>query len=93
VGWILEATSGQIIEIVGIAEPNRARCRALTKNYGDSNGIGFDSLDENVSSQLNRSVTAFGNMLRHLAVVKPVQPKGIMSWWKNPWPSPWRHAR
>jgi len=77
VGWILEANKRADIEIVGIAEPNRALAERLTKNYGIPMELVFDSLDEMLAATKPEAVTAFGNIFDHLAVVEACAPKGI----------------
>lgn len=77
VGWILEANKRPDLEIVGIAEPNRELAERLTKNYGISMDLVFDSLEEMLAATQPEAVTAFGNIFDHLSVVKACAPKGI----------------
>lgn len=77
VGWILEANKRPDLEIVGIAEPNRELAERLTKNYGISMDLVFDSLEEMLDATQPEAVTAFGNIFDHLSVVEACAPKGI----------------
>lgn len=77
VGWILEANKRADLEIVGIAEPNRALAERLTTNYGIPIELVFNSLEEMLAATNPEAVTAFGNIYDHLAVVEACAPKGI----------------
>lgn len=77
VGWILEANKRPDLEIVGIAEPNRELAERLTKNYGISMDLVFESLEEMIAATQPEAVTAFGNIFDHLSVVETCAPKGI----------------
>ena len=77
VGWILDANKRSDIEIVGIAEPNKALAERLTKQYGISMDLVFDDLEEMLTATKPEAVTAFGNIYDHLAVVEAAAPKGM----------------
>lgn len=77
VGWILGREHQPDINMVGIAEPNRELAQRLSKQYGFSMGIVFDSLEEMITATQPEAVAAFGDIKNHLSVVQTCAPKGI----------------
>jgi len=65
------------IEIVGIAEPNRALAERFAKQHGLSMALVYSSLDEMLKKTKPEVVTAFGSIYEHLAVVQACAPRGI----------------
>jgi len=65
------------IEIVGIAEPNRALAERFAKQHDLSMTLVYSSLDEMLKKTKPEVVTAFGSIYEHLAVVQACAPRGI----------------
>ena len=77
VGWILGYKKNEIVEIVGIAEPNRDLAERMSKQYGFSMDLVYSSLDEMLDKKKPEAVTAFNSIYQHLEVVKACAPRGI----------------
>ncbi|OGX81057.1 Gfo/Idh/MocA family protein [Hymenobacter coccineus] len=81
------------LEIVGIAEPNRALAERLAKQYGFSMKLVYSSLDEMLKKTKPEAVTAFGSIYEHLAVVQACAPRGIHVMVEKPLAVSVDHAR
>ncbi|MGI4884079.1 MAG: Gfo/Idh/MocA family protein [Janthinobacterium lividum] len=81
------------IEIVGIAEPNRALAERFAKQYGFSMTLVYNSLDEMLKKTKPEAVTAFGSIYEHLAVVQACAPRGIHVMVEKPLAVSVDHAR
>tara|TARA_R110002074_G_scaffold223009_1_gene393897 strand:- start:12610 stop:13713 length:1104 start_codon:yes stop_codon:yes gene_type:complete len=77
VGWILSRDSQSDIKMVGIVEPNKQLAQRLSKEFGFSMDIVFDTMDEMIKKVKPDAVAAFGNIKKHLNVVEACAPKGI----------------
>ncbi len=77
VHWILGREDIGDIEIVGIAEPNRALAERYAKQHGFSMDLVYGSLEEMIKKSKPEAVTAFGTIYDHLEVVRTCAPKGI----------------
>jgi len=77
VHWILNRAHDGDIEIVGIAENNRALAEQLMSQYKLPSTLLFTSLDEMLDKTKPEAVTGFGNTFDHLAVVKACAPRKI----------------
>lgn len=77
VGWVLEAHKRPDLEIVGIAEPNRALAERYAKQHGISMDIVFDTVEEMVEKTKPEAVTGFGATFHHLEIVEVCAPRGI----------------
>jgi predicted dehydrogenase len=77
VGWILGYKKNEIIEIVGIAEPDRALAERLSKKYGFSMDLVYASLEEMLDRTKPEAVTAFNSIYQHIDVVRACAPRGI----------------
>jgi predicted dehydrogenase len=77
VGWILNYKKPELIELVGIAEPNRALAESLSKRYGFSMSLVYSSLEEMLEKTKPEAVTAFNSIYQHLEVVKLCAPRGV----------------
>jgi predicted dehydrogenase len=93
VGWILGYKKTNIVEVVGIAEPNRALAERLSKQYGFSMDLVFASLDEMLDKKRPEAVTAFNSIFQHLEVVKACAPRGIHVMVEKPLSFSMEHAR
>ncbi|TPG63561.1 Gfo/Idh/MocA family protein [Hymenobacter nivis] len=81
------------LEIVGIAEPNRALAERLAKQYGFSMALVYSSLDEMLKKAKPEAVTAFGSIYEHLAVVQACAPRGVHVMVEKPLAVSVDHAR
>lgn len=81
------------IEIVGIAEPNRALAERFTKQYGLSMSLVYNTLEEMLAKTKPQAVTAFGSIYEHLAVVRACAPRGIHVMVEKPLAVSLDHAR
>jgi len=77
VHWILERPDRGDIQLVGIAEPNKALAERFLKQHGLPMSLWFATLEEMISTTKPEAVTAFGSIFDHLAVVKACAPRGI----------------
>ena len=77
VGWILGRPHQSDINLVGIVEPNKDLANRLSKEYGFSMDLVFDTMEELLSSSKPDAVAAFGNIKEHLQVLEKCAPKGI----------------
>ena len=77
VGWILNYKKHEVVEVVGIAEPDRALAKMYSKKYGFSMDIVYSSLDEMLDKTKPEAVTAFNSIYQHLDVVKACAPRGV----------------
>jgi predicted dehydrogenase len=65
------------IEIVGIAEPNRALAEKYAKRYNYSMSLVYASLEEMIEKTKPEAVLAFNPIFDHLKVVEYCAPRGI----------------
>ncbi len=77
VGWILNYKKNDIVEIVGIAEPDHLLAERMSKKYGFDMNLVYSSLDEMLDKTKPEAVTAFNAINQHLDVVKACAPRGI----------------
>ena len=77
VGWVFEANKRSDIEIVGIAEPNRALAERYILAHGLSMDLIFESLEEMLEKTKPEAVTGFGTTFAHLEIVQLCAPRGI----------------
>lgn len=77
VHWILGRPDRGDIEIVGIAEPNRALAERFAQRHGFSMNLVYDDLATMLDATQPEAVTAFNDIYGHLAVVEACAPRGI----------------
>lgn len=77
VGWILSREYQSDINLVGIVETNNELANRLSKKYGFSMDIVFESMDDMILAVKPNAVAAFGNIKDHLKVVEKCAPNGI----------------
>lgn len=77
VHWILNRAKDGNIEIVGIAEPNRALAEQLLNQYKLPINLLYTSLNEMLDKTKPEAVTAFGNTFDHLSVIQACAPRKI----------------
>lgn len=65
------------IDIVGIAEPNRALAERYAKQYGFPISLVYPTLTEMLDKTKPEAVTDFGRIVDHLQTVKVCAPRGI----------------
>lgn len=65
------------IQIVGIAECNKAKAQALADRYGFDMGIVYDDLATMIEAAKPDGVVAFNSIYDHLNTVQVCAPKGI----------------
>ena len=77
VGWVFEANKRSDIEIIGIAEPNRALAESFVVAHGLSMDLIYESLDEMLEKTKPEAVTGFGTTFAHLEIVQSCAPRGV----------------
>ncbi|MBX2898119.1 MAG: Gfo/Idh/MocA family oxidoreductase [Cyclobacteriaceae bacterium] len=77
VHWILNRAKDGDLEIVGIAESNRALAERLLAQYNLPLSLLYSSLDEMLDKTQPEAVTGFGNTFDHLKVVQACAPRHI----------------
>lgn len=77
VHWILSRAHDGDIEIVGIAEPNRALAERFLKQHNLPMSLVYPSLIEMLDKTKPEAVTAFNSIDQHLEVVKACAPRKI----------------
>ncbi|MFO7258743.1 MAG: Gfo/Idh/MocA family oxidoreductase [Bacteroidota bacterium] len=77
VGWAFESAKKGDIEIVGIAEPDRAVAQRYATQYGFPKSKIYSSLHEMLEATRPTAVAAFGSILAHRDVVRACAPRGI----------------
>lgn len=77
VHWILNRAKDGDIEIVGIAEPNRALAEQLLNQYKLPISLLYPSLNEMLDKTKPEAVTGFGNTFDHLRIVQACAPRKI----------------
>jgi predicted dehydrogenase len=65
------------IEIVGIAEPDRALAQRYADQYHFSMSLVYPTMEVMIAATHPEAVTAFGTIYDHLKVVETCAPKGI----------------
>ncbi|HTJ52143.1 MAG TPA: Gfo/Idh/MocA family oxidoreductase [Cyclobacteriaceae bacterium] len=93
VGWILGYKDKAVVEVVGIAEPDKELAQRYAKQYGFSMDIVFSTLEEMLTKTKPEAVTAFNSIVEHLDVVKACAPKGIHVMVEKPLSFSLDHAR
>src|SRR5689334_4595374 len=66
VGWILNYKKPEVVEVVGIAEPDRSLAEMYSRKYGFSMDIVYSSLEEMLDKTKPDAVTAFNSIYQHL---------------------------
>lgn len=77
VNWILGRKIKGDIELVGIAEPNRALAESYAKRYGFSMDLVYPSLQKLVEATKPEAVMAFNAVYDHIKTVEYCAPLGI----------------
>ncbi|WOK04411.1 Gfo/Idh/MocA family oxidoreductase [Imperialibacter roseus] len=93
VGWVLNKAKAGDVEIVGIAESNKALAEKLSKQYGFSMSLVYPTLDEMLAKTKPEAVTAFNDIYGHMEVVEKCAPKGIHVMVEKPLAMSYDHAR
>lgn len=93
VHWILGRADRGDIQIVGIAESNKALAKRFLEQHGLPMSLVFDTLEEMLEKTKPEAVTAFGSIYEHLAVVQACAPRGIHVMVEKPLAVSVDHAR
>lgn len=93
VHWILGRADRGDIQIVGIAESNKALAKRFLEQHGLPMSLLFDTLEEMLEKTKPEAVTAFGSIYEHLAVVQACAPRGIHVMVEKPLAVSMDHAR
>lgn len=93
VHWILNRAHDGDVEIVGIAEPNRALAERFLKQHNLPMSLVYASLEEMIEKTKPEAVTAFNSIVEHLQVVKICAPKKIHVMVEKPLAINLDHAR
>ena len=91
VHWIL--SDNDAVSIIGIVEPNKDLAQRLTKQYGYSMDIVYNSMEALYKEIKPEAVTAFNSIHDHLEVVRFFAPKGIHIMVEKPLAVSWEHAQ
>lgn len=93
VHWILNRAHDADIEIVGIAEPDKALAERFLKEHNLPMSLWYPTLPALLEKVKPEAVTAFGSILEHLEVVKLCAPKKIHVMVEKPLAVSVAHAR
>lgn len=93
VGWILGYKNKDVIQVVGIAEPDRELAEQYAKRFGFSMDIVYSTLEEMLDKTKPEAVTAFNSIRAHLDVVKTCAPRGVHVMVEKPLSFRMDHAR
>ena len=81
------------IDIVGIAEPNRALAERYAKQYGFPLSLVYPTIAEMLDKTKPEAVTDFGRIVDHLQTVKVCAPRGIHVMVEKPMAVSFDHAK
>ncbi len=93
VHWILGRAKTGDLEIVGIAEPNRALAERFLKQYDLPMSLIYPSLVEMLNKTSPEAVTAFNSIEEHLEVVRVCAPRKIHVMVEKPLAVSLEHAK
>jgi predicted dehydrogenase len=93
VGWILDRADDGDIEIVGIAEPDRALGERYCKQYKLPVTLLYTSLEAMLEKTHPEAVTGFSSTFEHLEIVKACAPRHIHVMVEKPLAVSMDHAR
>jgi scyllo-inositol 2-dehydrogenase (NADP+) len=77
IGQVLNSNKRGDIEIVGIAEPNKAIAIKYLQRYNLPETLWFTTLEDMVAKTKPEAVCAFNSIIEHLHTVEVCAPKGI----------------
>lgn len=77
VAWVLGRAHDGDIDIVGIAEPDRALAERYLRQYNLPMTLWFATVEEMIDKTKPEAVTAFNSTFEHLAVVKVCAPRKV----------------
>jgi predicted dehydrogenase len=77
VHWILDRADDGDIELVGVAEPDKALAERFLKQHNLPLKLWYPSLQAMLDKTKPEAVTAFGSIFEHLGVVRLCAPKKI----------------
>lgn len=77
VGWILGREDHGDIEIVGIAETDRALVERHAARFGFDMGVVYPSVEEMIEATKPEAVTVFSNTFDHLAITEAAAARGL----------------
>jgi len=93
VGWILNRAHDGDIEIVGIAEPDRALAERYLTKYKLPLSLLYTSVNEMLDKTKPEAVTGFSSTFDHLEIVKACAPRKIHVMVEKPLAVSMDHAR
>jgi predicted dehydrogenase len=93
VHWILNRAHDGDIEIVGVAEPNRALAERYLKEHNLPMSLYYSSLEEMLNKTKPEAITAFNSIYEHLEVVKVCAPRKIHVMVEKPLAVSLEHAK
>jgi predicted dehydrogenase len=93
VDWVFTAHQKGEIEIVGIAERNRALAEVYAVRYHLPKNLFFESLNAMLDKVKPEAVTSFSDTYAHLAIVQACAPRGIHVMVEKPLAVSLAHAR
>jgi len=77
VAWILNKAKTDVIEIVGIYEPNKAIAEKNAIKFNLSKDLFYSNLATALDKTKPEAVVAFGSIHEHLKVAEAAAPRGI----------------
>jgi predicted dehydrogenase len=77
VSWILNKAKTDVIEIVGIYEPNKAIAEKNAIKFKLSKDLFYSNLETALDKTKPEAVVAFGSIHEHLMVAQAAAPRGI----------------
>jgi predicted dehydrogenase len=77
VSWILNKAKTDVIEIVGIYEPNKAIAEKNALKFNLSKDLFYTNLETAFDKTKPEAVVAFGSIHEHLMVAQAAAPRGI----------------
>jgi len=77
VSWILNKAKTDVIEIVGIYEPNKATAEKNAIKFNLSKDLFYSNLETALDKTKPEAVLAFGSIHEHLKVAQAAAPRGI----------------
>ena len=93
VGWILDRTDRNDIEVVGIAEADRDLAEKYATRFGFEMELVYSTVEEMLEAVKPEAVTVFSDIYDHLAVTEAAAARGVHVMVEKPLAISLEHAR